>query len=78
MVMVPADQVAVTPGGRPLAPFTPSLFIPVAPVVVCEILVIAELMHEAALPGPVTVFIGFTVIVPVAFTVPQPPVRGIL
>jgi hypothetical protein len=73
MVMVLAAHDAVTPAGSPLA--AP---IPVAPVVVCVIFGIAVLIQtfgdaEAA----VTVLFGLTVIVPVAFTVPQPPVSGI-
>ena len=73
-VIVFAAHAAVTPAGSPLA--AP---IPVAPVVVCVTAGIAVLIHtlgeeEAA----VTVLFGLTVIVPVAFTVPQPPVNGIL
>ena len=41
MVIVLPDQVAVTPAGRPVE--TP---MPVAPVVVCVILVSAELIHK--------------------------------
>ena len=65
---------AVTPAGRPVA-----VPIPVAPVVVCVIAVNAVLIHsvgvEEAAP---TVLSGVTVIVPVALTLPQPPVRGML
>jgi len=74
MVMVFPAQLAVTPAGNPdAAP------IPVAPVVVCVISVIAVLIHtvgddEAA----ETVLFGVTVIVPVALTVPQPPVSGMV
>ena len=66
---------ADTPAGKPVA--AP---IPVAPVVVCVIVVIAVLIHgvgedDAAL----TVLFAETVIVPVAFkTGPQPPVKGML
>ena len=67
-------QLAVTPAGSPVAVPTP-----VAPVVVCVILVNAVFKHklceeEAAL----TVLIGVTVMIPVALTVPQPPVIGML
>jgi hypothetical protein len=52
---------------------------PVAPVVVKVIGVKAVLVHnvgfEEAAP---TVLAGVTVIVPVAFTLPQPPVNGML
>ena len=75
MVMVSANQVAVTPAGSPVA-----VPIPVAPVVVCVIAVnIAVLTQSIGVAeGAVTVLSGFTVIVPVAFTVPQPPVKGIV
>ena len=74
MVIVLDDQAASTPEGRPVA-----VPIPVAPVVVCVIGVSAVLIHsvrddEAA----VTVLSSVTVIVPVALTLPQPPVRGMV
>ena len=72
IVMVLAAQAAVTPAGSPVA-----MPIPVAPVVVCVTLVSALLMQsvgvEEAAP---TVLSGVTVMVPEAFTVPHPPVRG--
>ncbi len=74
MVIVFPAQAAVTPAGKPdAAPM------PVAPVVVCVTAGIAVLIHtlgeeEAA----VTVLFGRTVIVPVALTVPHPPVNGML
>ena len=65
---------AVTPAGRPVA-----VPIPVAPAVVCVIAVRAVLMHsvgdEDAAPAALS---GVTMITPVAFTVPQPPVSGML
>ena len=72
--MIFEAQEAVTPIGKPEA-----VPIPVATVVVCVIAVNAVLIHkvgddEAAL----TVLSGRTIIVPVAFTLPQPPVNGIL
>ncbi len=74
MVIVFDAQDAVTPVGRPEA-----VPIPVAPVVVCVIAVSAVLMHrvgvEEAMP---TVLSGVTVIVPVALTIPQPPVSGMV
>ena len=75
MVMVPPAQLAVTPAGKPLA--AP---IPVAPVVVWVMLgLIAVLIHKVGeLEAGVTVMSGFTVMVPVAFTVPQPPVNGMV
>ena len=74
MVIVLEAQAAVTPAGRPVG-----VPIPVAPVVTCVIAVKAVLMHsvgvEEATP---TILSGVTVIVPVAFALPQPPVSGIL
>ena len=65
---------AVTPAGNPVA--AP---IPVAPVVAWVILVNAVLIHkvgvEEAAPA---VLAGVTIIVPVALTLPQPPVNGIV
>ena len=74
MVMVLASQAAVTPLGKPVA-----VPIPVAPVVIWAIGVKIVLIHNVCGPDDgVTVLFGLTVIVPVAFTVPQPPVNGIL
>ena len=74
MVITLAAQLAVTPAGKLTG--TP---MPVAPVVVCVMLVSAVLIQsvgvEDAAPAVLT---GVTVIVPVAFTVPQPPVNGML
>jgi hypothetical protein len=74
IVIVPPDQLALTPAGKPVA--AP---IPVAPVVVCVMLVIAVFTHNVGLElAALTVLLGVTVIVPVAFTIPHPPVNGIL
>ena len=75
MVMVLLAQAAVTPAGKPVA-----VPIPVAPVVVWVILVNAELTHKVGvLDAAPAVLTGVpTVIVPVAFTVPQPIVNGIV
>ena len=74
IVIVLVAQAAVTPVGKPVA--AP---IPVAPVVVCVIAVRAVLTHKVGvLDAVLTVLAGVTVIVPVALTVPQPPVTGIL
>jgi hypothetical protein len=74
MVIVLDAQPAVTPVGKPVA-----VPIPVAPVVVCVISVSAVLIHnvgdDEAAPA---VLAAVTVIVPVAFTLPQPPVKGML
>jgi hypothetical protein len=72
VIVLPA-QLAVTPAGSPVA--AP---IPVAPVVVCVIFGIAVLIQTFGdVEAAVTVLFALTVIVPVAFTVPQPPVSGI-
>ena len=79
MVMVLLAQVAETPAGNPFAPETPSLAIPVAPVVVCVIFVNAVLIHKVGvLDAAPAVLSGVTVIVPVALTRPQPPINGML
>ncbi|MCE2771376.1 MAG: hypothetical protein LW711_15400 [Saprospiraceae bacterium] len=74
IVIVLDAQEAVTPAGRPVA-----VPIPMAPVVVCVMLVSAVLMHkvgvEEAAPA---VSSGVTVIVPVAFILPHPPVKGMI
>ncbi len=73
MVIVLELKEALTPAGKPVG-----VPMPVAPVVVCVILVIAVLIQVVAEPGPVTVLFALTVMVPVALTVPQPPVRGMV
>ena len=79
MVIVLADQVADTPAGNPFAPDTPLLDIPVAPVVVCVMFVSAVLIHSVGEDDAApTVLFAFTMIVPVAFTEPQPPVKRML
>ena len=75
MVMVLPLKEAVTPAGRPVG-----VPMPVAPVVVnvmgagSAVLTQSVGEDDAAL----TVLLGVTVIVPVAFTVPHPPVSGML
>ncbi len=73
IVMVLDPQDAVTPAGRPVA-----VPIPVAPVVVWVIAVKAVLMHRVGVEEAVPAVFTFTMIVPVAFTLPQPPVSGML
>ena len=74
MVIRLAAQAAVTPDGKPAgAP------IPVAPVVVCVMFVIRVLIHNVGVDeGAPAVLVSITVIVPVALTAPQPPVKGML
>ena len=65
---------AVMPPGKPLA-----IPIPVAPVVVCVMSVSAVPIHKVGAEDPAPdVLLGPTVIVPVAKTFPQPPVKGML
>jgi len=73
IVIVLVAQTAVTPVGKPVA-----VPIPVAPVVVCVMLVNAVLIHKVGVLDAVPeVFAAVTVIVPVALILPQPPVNGI-
>ncbi len=80
MVITPPAQWADTPAGKPFAPDTLSFAIPVAPVVVWVIVGDnAVLTHNVGVEeAALTVLSGVTVIVPVAFTVPQPPVNKML
>ena len=72
MVMVLPANEAVTPAGNPIA-----VPMPVAPVVVCVMLVSGVLMQSVGeAEAAVTVLSGVTVIVPVAVTAPHPPVSG--
>ena len=74
MVMVFPDHDALTPGGNPVA-----VPMPVAPVVVCVIAVIIVPTHKPGVEdGGPAVFKGVTVMDPIALTLPQPPVRGIM
>ena len=74
IVIVSLDHVAVTPAGKPVA-----VPMPVAPVVVWVMLVSAVLIHKVGLElAAPAVLCGVMVIVPVAFTLPQPPVNGML
>ena len=81
MVRVLLAQEADTPAGKLVA-----VPMPVAPVVVKTILppvaaLNAVLIHRVRvlpLAFAAAVLFAVTVIVPVAFTVPQPPVRGML
>ena len=73
MVIVLEDQLALTPAGKPVD--TP---IPVAPVVLWVILINGEPMHKVGVvDAALAVLAAVTVIDPVAFTIPQPPVNGI-
>ena len=77
MVIVLPAHAAETPAGKPSVPEVPPE-IPVAPVVVIAMLVNAVLIHSVGVDdGLPAVLLALTVIVPVALTVPQPPVRGI-
>ena len=79
IVIVLEDQLALTPGGKPFAPVTPAFEILVAPVIAWVILVNGAFTHKVGVEDAApTVLAGVTVIVPVAFTLPQPPVNGIV
>ena len=74
IVIVLLPQAAVTPVGKPVG-----VPIPVAPVVLCVIFVKAVLIHKMGVLDAVPAILAFvTVIVPVAFTLPHPPVKGML
>ncbi len=74
IVIVLLAHAAVTPAGKPVA-----VPMPVAPVVECVMFVNAVLIHnvgdELAAPAELA---GVTIMVPVAFTLPHPPVNGML
>ena len=75
MIVIVLDaKDAVTPAGNPVA-----VPIPVAIVVVWVIAVNGVLIHRVGVDdaAPAVLF-AVTVIVPVAFTVPQPPVNGMV
>ena len=74
MVITFVAHPAVTPAGKPVG-----VPIPVAPVVACVMFVISVLIQSVGVDeGGPTVLFGVTVIVPVAPTVPHPPVNGML
>ena len=74
IVIVFDAHAAVTPPGKPVG--DP---IPVAPVVLCVIGVSSVPIHSVGVDEAApAVLSGVTVIVPVAFTVPHPPVNGIV
>jgi len=71
IVMVFDAHDAVIPAGNPVA-----VPMPVAPVVVCVMAVSAVLIQSVGVEdAAVTVLFGVTVMVPVAVTVPHPPVN---
>ena len=73
IVIVFVANAAVTPTGNPVV-----VPMPVAPVVACVIFVNAVLIHRTgALEAAPAVLLGLTVMVPMALTLPQPPVNGI-
>ena len=74
MCIVSELNVALTPEGNPVA-----VPMPLAPVVVCVMVVRALLIQMVGvLDAALVVLSGVTVIVPVAFILPHPPVNGIL
>jgi hypothetical protein len=79
MVIILLAHVAETPAGNSLTPETPSFEIPVAPVVLCVMFVKAVFIQSVGVDdaAPAVLF-AVTVIVPVAFKLPQLPVKGML
>ena len=74
MRMVSELNAALTPEGKPVA-----VPMPVAPVVVCVMVVRALLIQIVGVDdAALVVFVCMTVIVPVAFILPHPPVSGML
>ena len=74
IVIVLDAQVAVTPAGRPVA-----VPMPVAAVVVCVIAVSGVLIQRVGVEEAAeAVLASTTVMVPVAFTLPHPPVNGMV
>ena len=74
MVIILPDHAALTPAGSPVA--AP---MPVAPVVGWVMAVSGVFTQSVGVEdGAAAVLAGVTVIVPVALTVPQPPVSGML
>ena len=74
IVMVLAAQEAVTPAGSPVA-----VPIPVATAVVCVIAVSGVLVQMVGVEEAAeAVLASTTVMVPVAFTLPHPPVNGMV
>ena len=79
MVITSPDQLALTPPGSPFAAATPSSLMPVAPVVAIVIFVKDVFTHSVGVVLAVPAVLSpVTVIVPVAFTLPHPPVNGIV
>jgi hypothetical protein len=78
MVITFAAHVALTPAGKPFAPETPLLEIPVATVVLCVMFVSSGvLIHKVGVDDAAETVFSLTVMVPVALTVPQLPISGI-
>ncbi len=73
MVIVLEAHAAVTPAGKAVA-----VPIPVAPVVLWVMAVKGVLIHKVGLElAAPTLLFADTTMVPVALTLPQPPVKGI-
>ena len=73
IVIVLLPQAAVTPVGKPVG-----VPIPVAPVLLCVMSVNIVLTQMVGVLDAVPAIFSDTVIVPVAFTLPHPPVNGML
>ena len=74
IVITFAAHVALTPAGKPFAPDTPELEIPVAPVVAIVILVSAEFLHNVGEEdGVAAVLVAVTVTMRVSVALAHPP-----
>ena len=76
IVIILLAQTAVTPAGKPVA-----VPMPVAPVVVIVIVGVKAVFTISVIGDAVPAVFGVhaeTVMVPVAFTLPQPPVKGMV
>ncbi len=74
IVIVLLAHAAVTPAGKPVA-----VPMPVTPVVACVIAVNAVLIQSVGvLDAAAAVLDGVTIMVPVAFILPHPPLNGML
>ena len=81
MVIILLAKVALTPAGKPLEPDTPAFDIPVAPVVIAIVIDGIKstfTFNVGSDDGETAVLAAVTEMIPVAFTLPQPPVKGML
>jgi hypothetical protein len=75
IVIVLPFQEAATPAGSPLAPIVPAFAMPVAPVVVCVILVRAVLIHNVGVVDAVPAVLFAVTVIVTPFDVAGEPVK---